>query len=274
MLTALLIGVLVGAILGLTGAGGSVFAVPLLMIMLQLDLSQAAGLALGAVSISALSGLITQIRAGQLLWPPALVFAATGSLTAPIGKMLGDVLDEQLLLGSFSMLALGIALRMFLQAQRQPEQTHVVRAQLEKFATPDPICRITGSRFELRPRCVSGLAMAGLFTGLLSGLYGVGGGFVIVPLLTFLAQLTMRQAVATSLAIISIIGTAGFLSYLLRTPQIDWPMLTAIGAGGVAGMMAGHRFGTRLAGPALQKIFAVTLVLLTASVVATRWVPG
>jgi uncharacterized membrane protein YfcA len=272
MLTALLIGILVGAVLGLTGAGGSVFAVPLLMLLMHVGMSEATGLALGAVTVSALSGLVAQIRFGQLLWPPALIFAFTGSLTAPVGRIIGDSLDEHVLVGSFCVLAIGIAVRMFLQARRQPAQTRVVRAQLGSVGAFDPICRVTGSQFELRPRCISGLAIAGLVTGLLSGAYGVGGGFIIVPLLTFLANLTMRQAVATSLAIISIIGSAGFIGYLWRTPHISLHMLAAIGLGGIIGMLAGYRFGAKIAGPMLQEIFAVTLMLLVVAVIVTRFV--
>src|SRR5690606_5871829 len=114
-----------------------------------------------------------------------------GILFAPLGKWLGMQLPDVWLLGGFSLLAVIIALRMGLSAYRDPDATHVVRAgDFSRTPSPDLICTFSETgQFELRPRCVSGLLIGGSAVGLLSGLFGVGGGFLIIPLFMVLSAM-------------------------------------------------------------------------------------
>ena len=264
----LAIGVLIGLVLGLTGAGGSVFAVPLLMLA-GLPISSAIGISLGAVATSAFYGslriTLSKKSVRKILWLPGAILAGTGAVTAPLGKWLGLQMPEILLLLGFSALASVIALRMWLNASRHPEATKVVRVgDFKDTPEPDSLCTLsTNGQFQLRPRCLSGLIIGGALVGLLSGLFGVGGGFLIVPLLLILSPISMAQAVSTSLLIIAAISSSGFISHLALSPGNDWRLLGLAAGGGVLGMIIGQAISHKITGARLQKIFAISLLAVS-----------
>ncbi len=260
---AVTIGLIIGVVLGLTGAGGSVFAVPLLLLFTAMSASDAMGIALGAVAVSAIYGTLVYGRK-TVLWTPALLLAGGGMLTAPLGKWLSQQVNENLLVVGFSLLAIIIAVRMWQQVKQHAQDTAVVRGNLGTGDMPDGLlCRMSPTgQFQLKPRCVSGLMAGGLLIGFMSGLFGVGGGFLIVPLLIYLSQLDMRIAVATSLFVIAVISTSGFLSHLLMAPHMDWSNLSLIMLASIIGMMLSQLFSKKLAGPNLQKIFSISLLLV------------
>ena len=117
-----LIGLIIGLVLGLTGAGGSIFAVPLLMLLLGLPINDAIGIALGAVAVSALIGTLSNWRAQYILWVPALSLGLAGALVAPIGKYLGSQLSPTMLLMGFCLLAFIIAGIMWRQQSPAPSE--------------------------------------------------------------------------------------------------------------------------------------------------------
>jgi uncharacterized membrane protein YfcA len=265
IIISLLIGLLIGAVLGLTGAGGSIFAVPLLILLLDLPINDAIGIALGAVAVSALIGTISNWQAKYILWIPALALGGGGVLIAPLGKYLGNQVPGLFLLLGFSILSFTIAIIMWRQAHISPERSRVVRSHIG--SEPDyiqPICRFSDTEtFKLTSKCFTALLSAGLVVGLLSGLFGVGGGFLIVPVLLFITQVSMRQAVATSLLIITLISTTGFSSFVASSSAVDWPLLAQVCTGGLLGMLGGHLVADKIAGPQLQRVFAISLVITT-----------
>jgi len=262
----ILIGIFIGLVLGLTGAGGSIFAVPLLILLLDLSVDEAIGIALGAVAVSAIMGTMSNWQTRTILWVPALAVGLGGALMAPLGKYLGSQLPPPVLLIGFCALAFCIASLMWRQAVSAPEQASVVRSG--QFNGDDyiaPICRFTQSeQFNLSSKCLFALIFCGLIVGLLSGLFGVGGGFLIVPALLYITQVSMRQAVATSLLIISVVGTSGFVSFALASGHFDWELLLRVCTGGVFGMIAGRLVAHNIAGVLLQKIFSIALLLVAA----------
>ena len=116
----------------------------------------------------------------------------------------------------------------------------------------------------MKPGCLSGLIAGGALVGLVSGVLGVGGGFLIVPLLLALSAITMAQAVSTSLFIIALVSGVGFVSHLLLYPTHNWQQLGLVGLGGLLGMMLGQVLSHKIANAALQKTFALSLFLLSA----------
>ncbi|GGY64470.1 UPF0721 transmembrane protein [Cellvibrio zantedeschiae] len=263
----ILIGALIGLVLGLTGAGGSVFAVPLLILLAGLPMSSAVGLSLGAVAASSFYGSL-RIAFGKngvqkILWLPGVLLAGTGALTAPLGKFIGMHVPETWLLAGFSLLAAAIATRMWLAASRHPDTATIVRASnYSNVPVAGLVCNLsTNGQFQLRPRCIGGLFIGGAAVGVLSGLFGVGGGFLIVPLLLFLSPINIVQAVATSLPIIAVVSSAGFFSHFATSN--DWKQLGLAAGGGVLGMMIGQTLSQRIANARLQKIFAVCLLLIS-----------
>ena len=162
-----LIGLIIGLVLGLTGAGGSIFAVPLLMLLLGLPINDAIGIALGAVAVSALIGTLGNWRAQYILWVPALSLGLAGALVAPIGKYLGSQLPPTMLLMGFCLLAFIIAGVMWRQAVTRPERANVVRSgHVFENDLIQPICRFSpDDQFDTSPKCIAALISCGLIVG-------------------------------------------------------------------------------------------------------------
>jgi hypothetical protein len=271
---ALLVGIIIGLVLGLTGAGGSVFAVPLLIWVVGLEPTQAIGISLGAVAAGALFGVLARIRSGEIQWLPAVVYATLGALATPAGTWLNRRIDEQWLMLGFGLLAMSIALRLWVQARRNPSETKAVRASVyEPDANAGAVCRmINNEPFRIGLPCIAGMSGGALLTGVLSGLFGVGGGFIIVPTMLFLTGISIRQAVATSLVVISAVGISGFTSFLLSGGSPAPAILLQVAGGSLAGMTAGILLSKRVSGPTLQKVFAVLMFFTAAATIGRTFV--
>ena len=260
----LLAGIAVGAVLGLTGAGGSLLAFPILLNGLGLPAPQAGGMALAMVAASAWSGVFARVSRQEIAWPPALVFAASGALASPLGRRLAHEVPEVAIVLGFSALSLVIAARMLLLSIRHPEQAAVVRATSGGQLTPLPPCTLYVTEGGRRVYCwekFAGIVLGGVAAGVLSGFFGVGGGFIVVPVLVLITGISIAQAVGSSIFIVAAISSAGFLAYLQQAPEIPWQTLLWVCLGGVLGMLAGTLGGRRIAGPGLQRVFALVVLL-------------
>ncbi len=261
----LLFGLITGLSLGLTGAGGSILAVPLLVFGLGLAPHEAVRVSLLVVALTALLGAVTAWRQQVVSLKAGLVFAATGMLFAPLGVMVGKHIDGQALLLAFAVLTVFVSVSMWHRASHSPEETRVVRSNLGAGLASDPVCRLSESgRLRLNAPCAGMLALCGVLVGVLSGLFGVGGGFLIVPILMFVTQMKVHGAVGTSLLVIALVGGAGALMGVSQG-GLNWQLVGLFLAGGAVGMLLG-RFGAgRLAGPQLQKVFAAAVFLIGVS---------
>lgn len=240
---ALGIGLLLGTLLGLTGAGGSLVALPLLL-SLHLPLRDAIGVSLGAVGLSALIGAIGRWRSGDVHLTPVLLVSASGLPGSWIGQQLGQWVSEFWLVLGFCVLVLWSAWRMWNSASL-PETT--VKRSLNRGM----------------------LVFIGLWVGILSGLMGVGGGFLIVPALLWFSPLSMLAATATSMAVIALVSGTGFLIYM-STAQPDFKLLSGLAIGGIVGVLLGNRLAQHLGGPVLQRIFAIMLLSVSLSLAAQK----
>lgn len=261
---AVALGAVVGVVLGLTGAGGSIFAVPLLMWGLGWTLPQAVPVALVAVCAAAAFGTIAAWDVRYVRYRAALLLAATAWITAPFGLQAARVMPVTALGLLFAAVLLVVALRMVLQVRRAPEETAVVRA-----AERLPVCHLdplTG-RFDWTPASVAAMTGIGAATGLLAGLLGVGGGFVIVPALVLFSGMAIRRAVGTSLLVITLVSASGVASHLWAGRDIPIETTLYFIIGGVLGMFLGISASRRLSGPALQKFFAVAIVAVAIFVI-------
>ncbi len=254
-------GIVIGVVLGLTGAGGSLFAVPLLGAFLDASMVELTGISLGAVAVSAMLGVF-QRRTVGIVWLPVSGILIMGMLLAPVGRWLAGYLEQSWLLYGFTLLVLWVAWRMWREARQDPQAAREVRAAggvNELDRTPQPLL-VNG--FWPSPILLQSLA-GGVITGLLSGLLGVGGGFVIVPLLTLIVRLNMQQAILSSLLIISFVSSSGFVAHWWLHGGVDLHLLALVATGGCVGMLAGSILSKRLAGPRLQQGFAVMLLFTT-----------
>jgi len=260
----LLVGCIIGLVLGLTGAGGSVFAVPLLIWAVGLEPSQAIGISLGAVAAGALFGVLARLRSDEIQWLPAVVYATLGALATPVGTWLNHRSDERWLMVGFGILVTIIAARLWHQARQRPDETLAVRGSLQDdAASSGAVCRmINNEPFKIGLPCIAGMSGGALLTGILAGLFGVGGGFIIVPTLLFLTGISIRQAVATSLVVISVIGTSGFASFIYSGGNPGTGLLLQIAGGSILGMTGGILLSRKIRGPVLQQVFAVLMLCI------------
>lgn len=273
MLAAIL-GCLVGIVLGLTGAGGSIFAVPLLVFGLGWTLPQATPVALLAVLAAAAFGTATLWRSGLIARRAALVAGLLGSATAPLGLALAARLPARALVLTFAGAMLVVAARMLRQAGSSPDDARVVRAATDGAVDAgDPLCRLDPATQRIRWNrpCAFAVAAAGAVTGVLSGALGVGAGFVIVPTLRAVTGLSMQACVATSLMTIAIVSTAATGAHLLAAGPQALPVAIAgpFVGGALLGMLASRLAAPRLSGPVLQRVFAA-LMIVAAMLLAWR----
>jgi uncharacterized membrane protein YfcA len=244
----LLCGLLVGLSLGVVGGGGSVLAVPLLLYVVGVaDPHVAIGTSAFAVGVNALVNLIGHWRHGNVKWPCAAAFALAGVLGATVGSILGKSLDGQKLMLAFAfvMAAVGVAML-------RP-----------RSSGGDPAVRIN-------PAIAARLLSVGLVTGMFSGFFGIGGGFLIVPGIMLGSGMPILNAIGSSLFSVSMFGFATAASYA-HSSLVDWSLATQLIVGGAIGGMLGIRISGRLASHrrVLERAFAV-MVLVIAVYVAIR----
>ncbi|MDZ4804834.1 MAG: sulfite exporter TauE/SafE family protein [Candidatus Eisenbacteria bacterium] len=263
-----LFGVIVGFSLGLTGGGGAIFAVPLLVYGLAVVPREAVGISLAAVGVTSFVGFLGRWRARQVEIRTGLVFAGAGMLGAPVGSWVSGLIPEAVLLTLFAILMLIVALRMWSKAAATASAGSPVVCSTEAADVDGPACRrdINGNLL-LTSRCVYLLMVVGVATGILSGLFGVGGGFVIVPALVLFSGMAIHRAVGTSLLVITLVSISGIASHLFVGRPISVKTTALFVVGGVTGMLLGDRAGRRLSGPALQKVFAGAIVAVALFVI-------
>ena len=267
-----LLGLCMGAVLGLTGAGGSILAVPLLMAGLGWTVVQAAPVALLAVCAAATFGTVAAWDVTHVRYRAALLMAVAGFTTAPLGLQAARALPVPTLTLLFAVVLGLVALRMAWQAWRAPAEAGVVRATVAGDALP-----AQGRWIRLNERgrviwnasAVAIIAAIGAVTGFLAGLLGVGGGFVIVPSLRAVSELSVHSAIATSLMAIALTSAGAVTASVLQGVEIPWMQALPFVLGALGGMLAGRRLAPRIAGPRLQLGFSAAMVC-SALVLAAR----
>ena len=265
ILLGLLFGAIVGFSLGITGGGGAIFAVPLLVYGLHLKSSEAVGVSLLTVGGTALVGFLQRVRTHLVEFPTGLLFAGAGMLTAPLCAWLRVWMPEAMLLTSFGALMLVIAFRMWRKAARGESSTVCVPA--DDYA--GPTCRRDPEGvLRLTSRCAMLLGVVGLATGVLTGLFGVGGGFLIVPALMTFSGMGMQRAIGTSLLVITLVSVSGIASHFFGGGELPWTIAWLFLSGSLAGLFAGTALSKRLGGPRLQQVFAAAIVAVRLLVIA------
>lgn len=243
-LSALAYGLVVGVSLGLTGGGGSIFAVPLLIYGLGIPVRTSIALSLAAVGLTAGFGAAMRLRAGEVDIRAGTVFAVGGMVFAPAGTWLGHFVPQAALLSTFGLLMGFVGWRIW-------------SGKAETVDEPGP-CVLQGNG-KLGRGCHIRLAGAGAIAGVLSGLFGIGGGFVIVPALLYVTGTSIHRAVATSLMVIFLISLSGVAANLLQGQSFPMPVSLLFPAGGFIGMFLGGALRSRLSGEALRKVFAAAM---------------
>ncbi|MEI6733692.1 MAG: sulfite exporter TauE/SafE family protein [Comamonadaceae bacterium] len=254
---ALILGALIGLVMALTGAGGGVLSIPLLVFGLHLPVQQAAPVGLVAVGLAACLGAVLGLRQGIVRYRAAALIGVVGMVMAPLGVALAQRLPNRPLLGAFAVVLMYTAWRML---KRQTPAAALADSVLCRASPVDQ--RLIWTR-----PCARALAGTGAIAGLLSGLLGVGGGFVIVPALRRYSDLEIRSIQATSLAVISLVSTSGVLAAALHGPVL-WAVAVPFATGAATALLAGRQLASKLNATRLQQAFAWFCLLVAVLMLA------
>ena len=227
----------IGLSLGITGAGGSILTLPVLVYLADVPPPQAVGLSLLVVGVTACLGAWQRAKSGEMHYHAAGVFVVSGAIGALMGSRITHLLSPSALMLTFAALMVLIGTRMMLPAGTGPQ--------------PLPECKPT--------HCFT----AGLGIGVLTGFLGVGGGFLLMPALMKFARLPLKTATGTSLAIIACNSATGFLSHLQDGP-VPWKLALVFSSIAATGVWMGGKLSSRLPETASRRTFAA-LVLCTAA---------
>jgi uncharacterized membrane protein YfcA len=220
---------LVGVALGALGGGGSILMVPVLVYVAGMEAKEAIATSLLVVGATSLAGAVTHARAGRIRWRTGMLFGAGGMAGAFGGGILGGYLPGRLLLIGFALMMVATSVAMLRS-------------------------RPSGTAGSGRDVAVGRALLDGVLVGVVTGLVGAGGGFLVVPALTLLGGLPMAAAVGTSLVVIAMKSFAGLAGYLTGV-SIAWDVAVAVTVAAVAGTLLGSRLTGRIPEARLRRLF-------------------
>ncbi|UXA13501.1 sulfite exporter TauE/SafE family protein [Mycobacterium sp. SMC-8] len=235
--------VFVGVALGLLGGGGSILTVPLLAYVAGMDAKQAIATSLLVVGVTSAIGAVSHARAGCVQWRTGLIFGAAGMAGAYGGGLLARFIPGTVLLIGFALMMIATAVAML----RGRKNVHTAEGTHRL-----PVPKILAE---------------GLVVGLVTGLVGAGGGFLVVPALALLGGLPMPVAVGTSLIVIAMKSFAGLGGYL-SSVQIDWTVALAVTAAAVVGALIGARLTAMVNPDSLRKAFGWFVLVMSSVILA------
>jgi len=244
LVSSLLLSGVIGLSLGIFGGGGSILAVPVLVLVTRLAPAAAVGTSLAMVGTTSLIASYSHHRRGQVKFNVALLFGLSGIVTAFLGAKLTGLVSGSVIMRAFVALMLVVGVGMLLSKGR--------------MGTADA----NATRGRSRP-IASVLAGAGV--GLVTGFLGVGGGFLVVPALIAFAGLDMREAVGTSLLVIAINSAAGFVGHL-GGGQLNFSLITLLTAAAVVGALVGERVARQISTTKLRRGFGLIVIVVGVTV--------
>ncbi|MFE0193378.1 sulfite exporter TauE/SafE family protein [Streptomyces sp. NPDC058989] len=276
VVAALPCGLLIGLLLGALGGGGSVLAVPALVYLLGQSPHEATAGALIVVTVGAVTGLVCHARARRVRWAAGAAVGVLGTAGSYLGSRWSAELPSGVLMAAFAGLMLVVAAMLARRALRERRTTGTptegaTGAPAATTSLPDPVRDGALPDPVRAPVRVSRVAATASAIGLLTGFFGVGGGFVVVPALTLVLGLEMPVAIGTSLLVV-LINSLTALGTRAGTIALDWPLLAGFAACAAIGSHLGPRLTARLHPRTLACAFA-SLVTVVAVVMAATAVP-
>ncbi|TCS60683.1 sulfite exporter TauE/SafE family protein [Varunaivibrio sulfuroxidans] len=249
-------GMATGLLLGILGSGGSIITMPALMYLVGVAPKSAIAMSLGIVAVTASIAAVQHWRKGNVSVPVALVFSLFGAAGTFVGAKVGVVMPTFLQLGLFAVIMYLAAYRMLRPTQNAPVGAESVLSSANGA--------VVGQGLDVAK--LMPIALHGVIVGSLTGMVGVGGGFLIVPALVLLSGLTMKQAVGTSLAVVSVQSMTGFAGYA-GAVAMDYTLMGAFAAVAIAGGIVGGVISHRVPPAKLKKTFAVFLLVVASYIV-------
>lgn len=241
----------VGISLGLLGGGGSILTVPILIYLADVAPKPAIAMSLFVVGVTSAVGVLPHARAGRVRWRTGMLFGAAGMAGAYAGGRLAAYIPSGVLLVAFGLMMAVTAVAMLRRRQDSP---HVSAHGRAHRPVEQPVPRILAE---------------GVSVGLVTGLVGAGGGFLVVPALVLLGGMPMPAAVGTSLVVIAMKSFAGLAGYL-QSVDIDWPLAFAVSGAAVLGGIAGSRLAGRVDPERLRRAFGWFVIVMAVFVLAEQ----
>lgn len=239
LVAALVLAILIGISLGLLGGGGSILTVPILSYVAGFPPGAAIAASLCVVGVASVAGVISHARAGRVRWRTGLVFGAAGMAGAFGGGVVAGYIPAKVLMIAFAVMMAVTAVAMLRERRTLVART----AEL-------PVGKVIAQ---------------GVLVGLVTGVIGVGGGFLVVPALVLLGGLAMEAAIGTSLVVISMNSFAGLAGHLGHV-DIDWPTTLAVTGVAVGGCLVGGKLAGRVRPDALRRGFGMFVIVMAALV--------
>lgn len=270
LVATLLAAVLIGLALGGLGGGGSILTVPVLVYLAGVDPKPAIAMSLVVVGVTAAVALVPHARAGHVRWRTGLLFGSAGMAGAYAGGRLGSYLPGPVLMVAFGVMMLVTAVAMLRPSiRRVPAAVSAGSSAGSAGVDTSPVAAAGVEPAPLSPRRrpVLPILLEGAAVGLVTGLVGAGGGFLVVPVLVLLGGLSMPAAVGTSLLVIALKSGAALAGYLQAT-VIDWPLAIAVTALAVTGSLIGARLVRRVDAESLRRGFGWFVVVMGVAVLA------
>jgi len=256
------LGLFVGLLMGLTGAGGGILSVPLLVFVLHLSVAEAAPISLSAITLAAGIGALLGFKNKILRYKAAGLMAIFGLILFPLGLWISQRTPNTPLLIIFSLTLFYVSIRLYRQAYKE---IHGIPDFAGKPPPPWLLDTSVGKLAWNIP-CARALMLSGGLAGFLSGLLGVGGGFVIVPALKRYTDLPVNSIVATSLGVLAIVAGGGTIFSAL-SGNFNFMIAMPYALGALLGLLIGRAFGKKLSGPRLQQIFSMLAFIVAISLV-------
>jgi uncharacterized membrane protein YfcA len=244
VVSSLLLSGVIGLSLGIFGGGGSILAVPMLVLVTQLAPAAAVGTSLAMVGTTSLIASYAHHRRGQVKFNVALLFGLSGVVTAFLGAKLTGLVSGSVIMRAFAALMLLVGVGMLFSKGRMGT------------------AKANAPRGRSRPMAS---VLAGAVVGLVTGFLGVGGGFLVVPALIAFAGLDMREAVGTSLLVIAINSAAGFVGHL-GGGQLNAGLITLLTTAAVVGALAGERVARQVSTTKLRRGFGLIVIVVGVTV--------
>ncbi|AXH97524.1 sulfite exporter TauE/SafE family protein [Ornithinimicrobium avium] len=247
------VGVVVGLVMGTLGAGGGIISVPALVFLLGQPPAVATTTSLVIIGTTGVFSVVQHGRAGNVAWVDGCAFGVLGAGGALLGSRVATVADPRLTLGLFAVL-LVITASVMWHRSRTEERTDPDEREPDRWLTWRP--------FSVDPRRGVLVLVVASAAGVLTGFFGVGGGFAIVPALTLVLGMPMALAVGTSLLVITLNSVTGVLGRLGTDLHLDWSLIVVFTVAAVLSSLVGGRVGRHVDPALLQRGFAVMLLLV------------
>jgi hypothetical protein len=249
------IGLLIGLSLGALGGGGSILTVPALIYLLGQDTQVATTGSLLIVGVTALAGMAAHHRAGRVRFAAGTGFGVLGIAGAYVGSLLSATVAPAVLLAAFSVLMLLVAALMLARSRSRRHGAAAAVVDEGPIITLRPVFTCAC------PRALKVLVTA-TGVGLLTGFFGVGGGFAVVPALVLVLGFPMPVAAGTSLLVIAINSTSALVARLGHGVALDWSLIGLFIFAAIAGSLLGGRIATRVRTESLTRAFTLLLVVV------------